>query len=267
VSRADLYVGDCVEVLKTLPDESIDFTIFSPPYDSLKAYEGYTFDLNTFKALQAQIYRLSRPGAVCVVVVNDAIKSGNRSCSSLRYVLAMQDYGWFCHDLLPWIKRSTPYIARGRLAQAWELVAVMSKGKPKYVNLPTKPNGRAGAIMKRKNGTSYIVKAEGVVSNIVEIDVGKNKTRLPGEKQFNHPAPYPPILARSFIESWCPPSGVCLDPLAGISSTGVGVALAGGNRSYIGVDCSSRYINWSRERLRALGSFSEVEIHGSNLRT
>lgn len=38
-----IVVGDCVEVMKTIPDNSIDMCITSPPYDNLRVYKGYVF--------------------------------------------------------------------------------------------------------------------------------------------------------------------------------------------------------------------------------
>ena len=257
---AKLYVGDCVDVMKALPEASVSHACFSPPYDALKTYQnGQTIDLEHFVRLSAELFRTLKPGAVAGMVVNDAIVNGDRTCSSLRYVLAMKDAGFICHDLIPWVRSSTPYTTRGRLAQCWELCAVMSKGKPAYVDLPRKPNVRASAVLKRKDGSRYTVKAEGVARNVItDIDCGRHKTQT--GKIYPHPAPYPPALAARFIKSWCPPGGVVLDFFTGISSTGVGVAQAGEGRSFVGVDLSRQYISWSRERLAATGYFSAVEI-------
>ncbi len=39
------YQGDCLEVMKQIPDKSIDLTVTSPPYDNLRTYNGYTLTL------------------------------------------------------------------------------------------------------------------------------------------------------------------------------------------------------------------------------
>lgn len=36
----DLYNGDCLEIMKGIPDNSIDLTVTSPPYDNLRTYNG-----------------------------------------------------------------------------------------------------------------------------------------------------------------------------------------------------------------------------------
>ncbi len=51
----DLICGNNVEVLRTFPDECIDLTVTSPPYDNLRDYHGYSFD---FEGLVEQLYRV-----------------------------------------------------------------------------------------------------------------------------------------------------------------------------------------------------------------
>lgn len=269
---AKLYVGDCVAVTGSLPAMSVDHACFSPPYDMLKAKDydaGQRFDMAVWIDLCNALYTVLKPGAVACFVVNDAIIGGDRSCSSLEMVLAAKQAGFLCHELIPWIRPSTPYTTKGRLAQCWELCVVLSKGKVGYALLPTKQNSRAGAILKRPDGSTYRVKAEGVDRNVItDISTGHNHTQK--GKTYPHAAPYPPELPARFIKSWCRPGGTILDCFTGISSTGVGLAQveagegnpegAKSGRSYIGIDLSARYIEWSRERLEATGYYKEVEV-------
>ena len=39
-----IYHGDCVDVMRTFPENVIDLTVTSPPYDNLRTYKGYTFN-------------------------------------------------------------------------------------------------------------------------------------------------------------------------------------------------------------------------------
>ena len=50
---------DCLEGLKMLKDESIDLTITSPPYDDLRDYKGYVFDI---KKVVKELYRVTKQG-------------------------------------------------------------------------------------------------------------------------------------------------------------------------------------------------------------
>ena len=58
-----IYNMDCVEGMKLLPDDSIDLTVTSPPYDNLRNYHGYAFD---FPAIARELFRVTKPGGVVV---------------------------------------------------------------------------------------------------------------------------------------------------------------------------------------------------------
>lgn len=55
--------GDCLELMKQLPDECIDLVVTSPPYDNLRTYNGYTFD---FENIAKELFRIVKKGGVCV---------------------------------------------------------------------------------------------------------------------------------------------------------------------------------------------------------
>ena len=55
----DLRLGDCLEVIKSMPDNSIDLTVTSPPYDNLRTYNGYSFD---FEGTAKELYRVTKDG-------------------------------------------------------------------------------------------------------------------------------------------------------------------------------------------------------------
>ena len=48
-----LLLGDCLEVMKTIEDGSVDLTVTSPPYDNLRDYNGYDFD---FEGIAKELY-------------------------------------------------------------------------------------------------------------------------------------------------------------------------------------------------------------------
>lgn len=54
-----IRVGDCLELMRGLPDESIDLTVTSPPYDNLRTYNGYSFD---FENIASELYRITKAG-------------------------------------------------------------------------------------------------------------------------------------------------------------------------------------------------------------
>ena len=65
-----IICGDCVEVMKCIPDNEIDLVITSPPYDTLRTYNGFSF---TFKKIAEELHRVVKDSGVVVWVVNDKI--------------------------------------------------------------------------------------------------------------------------------------------------------------------------------------------------
>lgn len=65
-----IYCGDCVHIMRDMPDEFIDLTVTSPPYGELRDYEGYVFD---FENIAKELYRITKDGGVVVWVVNDQV--------------------------------------------------------------------------------------------------------------------------------------------------------------------------------------------------
>lgn len=53
--------GDSALLMADLPDESIDLTVTSPPYDNLRNYNGYTFD---FEKIAKQLFRVTKEGGL-----------------------------------------------------------------------------------------------------------------------------------------------------------------------------------------------------------
>jgi len=54
-----IYLGDCLEVMKELPDKSVDLVLTSPPYDNLRTYDSFNFD---FESIGVEIYRIIKIG-------------------------------------------------------------------------------------------------------------------------------------------------------------------------------------------------------------
>ena len=68
-NRCLVKQGDCVNLIKDLSDSSVDLVVTSPPYDTLRKYQGYSFD---FKSLAKELYRVTKNGGVVVWIVGDA---------------------------------------------------------------------------------------------------------------------------------------------------------------------------------------------------
>lgn len=82
-----LYAMDCVELMKQMPDDFVDLTVTSPPYDNLRSYKGYTFD---FENIAKELFRVTKKGGVVVWVVGDRINGGH-SLTSFKQAMFFKE--------------------------------------------------------------------------------------------------------------------------------------------------------------------------------
>ena len=242
---------DCLEGLKMLEDESIDLTITSPPYDDLRDYKGYAFDI---KKVVKELYRVTKRGGVCVWVINDRIKNGSKTLTSFRHALLFQDVGFNVNDVMIWNKTNPmPQVRQPRYNQVFEYMFVFSKGKPKTFNpimVPCKTSGllyksTAKQITTDKNRIhkEMVINKEKVSPNIWNMAVAQNKT--------SHPAVFPEELVYKHIISWSNEGDIVMDIFSG-SGTTHKVALEN-NRRFIGFEIAKEYCDIEKERLKKNG--------------
>ncbi len=70
-----LYAAECVDFMRGMAAGSVDLTVTSPPYDTLRNYKGYDFD---FERIADALFRVTASGGVVVWVVGDRIISIQR---------------------------------------------------------------------------------------------------------------------------------------------------------------------------------------------
>ena len=249
-----LYHGNCVAVMTDWSDNCIDLTVTSPPYDTLRNYEGYQFD---FESIAAELFRVTKKGGVVVWVVGDKI-NGGRTLTSFRQATHFQEIGFTVHDVMIYQKKNTPFMRSNAYTNAYELMLVLSKGGPPKTFNPLKaPTVRSGeemlthnklpdGINKKRRAT---LKREKTLTNIWSYAVGLGGTTR-DKIAFQHPAVFPERLAEDHILSWSNPGEIVLDPMCG-SGTTCKMAMLN-DRRYIGIDIASEYIDIAKERLGKL---------------
>jgi len=115
--------GDCVEVMKKIPDNYIDLTVTSPPYDNLRNYKGFKFD---FENTARELYRITKGGGVVVWVVGDATIKGSETGTSFRQALYFKDIGFNLHDTMIYAKNNYMPLTHNRYEQQFEYMFVFS---------------------------------------------------------------------------------------------------------------------------------------------
>jgi len=245
--------SECIEVMKELPDNSIDLTITSPPYDNLRDYKGYTFNFNS---IAKELFRLTKDGGVVVWVVGDATIKGSETGTSFKQALYFKEIGFNLHDTMIYAKRNYIPSTHNRYEQQFEYMFVFSKGKPQKVNLQKKDNKQVGKIKGggfiqkpdgiRKRNKDTGVSSSSIKPNIFFYNIG-NMCSTKDKEAFKHPAIFPEKLAEDHIKSWSNEGDTVLDPMCG-SGTTCKMAMLN-NRNFIGIEISKEYCEIANKRL------------------
>lgn len=258
--RGELIIGNCVNVMQNWENGRVNLTVTSPPYDGLRDYNGFVFP---FEEIAQELYRVTTEGGVVVWVVGDKI-DGGRSLTSFRQAIHFQEIGFNIHDIMIYQKKNTPFTRSNAYTNAYEMMLVLSKGKPATFNPikeQTKRNGyeqltynklpdginkkRLAKLNKEKTRTNIWPYAVGLG--------GSTKDKV----AFQHPAIFPEKLALDHIQSWSNPGDLVIDPMCGSATTGKMALISG--RRFIGIDISPEYIHISKKRLKQAGLQVDVK--------
>lgn len=258
MKQIQLIHGDCLDVMKTMQENSVDLTVTSPPYDKLRTYEdSLEWGEHVWKPVMQELFRLTKAGGVVVWVVGDATIKGSETGTSFKQALWGIECGFNLHDTMIWEKTGR-VPTQDRYYNVMEYMFVLSKGKPKAMNFicdsPCVNGGRKQkkdkVINKGKNekADGYFIRNEfGRRSNIWKIHVGKNPTK--------HPAIFPEKLANDHILSWSNKDDLVFDPFMGSGTSGK-MALKN-NRRFIGIEKVKKYFEIAQKRLATETVFVE----------
>jgi DNA modification methylase len=240
-----IITGDNVAVLQTFSDACIDLVVTSPPYDNLRTYGGHSWD---FEGVARELTRVLKPGGVIVWVVADATVNGSETLTSMRQAIHFKDVcGLRVHDTMIYEKSGVAFPDSNRYLQNTEFMFVLSKYKPKTVNLiRDRPNKYVGTMGGNKRGGLCTRAEYGIRWNVWRYANGRDNSSKDREA-YKHPAIFPDALARDHILSWSNEGDVVLDPFAGSGTTCVAAKEL--NRNYIGIEINSEYVNICEKRL------------------
>jgi DNA modification methylase len=250
-----IYQEDCLHTMARMPDDYVDLTLTSPPYDDMRSYNGYSVDV---EAIIQSLFRITKKGGVVVWVVSDKTKNGCESGSSFRQALLFLEKGFKLLDTMIYKKPPKGASGNNRIYwQSFEYMFVFTKGTPKTINLIVdrkNKESRTGdqGTKRLKNGELKQVKRAGYSlygrrTNVWEYMVGKGHSTK-DEIAFQHPAIFPEQLAEDHIRSWTNPGDLVYDCFMG-SGTTAKMALLNG-RSFIGSEISAEYCQIAEKRLR-----------------
>ncbi len=262
-----LINGDCREVLKTLPDSSIDLIFTSPPYaDSRSAtYGGIKPDdyVEWFLPITAELFRVLKPTGTFVLNIKEKVVEGERHTYVIELILAMRKQGWLWTEEFMWHKKNSyPGKWPNRFRDSWERLLQFNKERHfhMYQEEVMVPMGDwAERRLKNLSKTDEIRDTSKVGSGFgkrVANWIGREKVfptnvlHLATEtKNKNHSAVFPEDLPEWFIKLFTKPSDWVLDPFMGSGTTNRVAQRMG--RNSVGIEILSQYFTQAQSEIQA----------------
>lgn len=270
-----LYHGDCVDVVSALPDNCIDFTIYSPPFSSLYVYSnsdrdmgncrGHTDFYQHFRFLVDEMLRVTKDGRLlsfhCTNIPMMKGRDGQIGIHDFRgeLIKLFVDAGWIFHsEVVIWKDPVTAMQrtkALGLLYKQLRKDSCMSRmGIPDYLVTMRKPGVNPDPVTKTHDGFPVALWQQ--YASPVWMDVNPTRTLQYLAARDNdderHICPLQLDVIERAIELWSNPGDVVLSPFAGIGSEGY-VALQMGRR-FVGAELKRSYFDVACRNLAAAKS-------------
>ena len=248
-----IYHGDSVEITKEIPDDSIHYTLFSPPFEGLYVYSNSDRDMGNcrgdeefyqhFKFLASELYRITMPGRLlsfhCMDIPLMKQRDGVIGLKDFPALMLkiFQDCGFVYHSKVTIWKNPVTEMQRtkalGLLHKQIKKDSSMSRqGIPDYIVTVRKPGENPERITHTDESFPVGVwqnYASPVWMDIRQSDTLQRKSAR-AEKDERHIAPLQLEVIQRCIELWTNPNDIVFDPFGGIGSTAY-VALLMGRRA------------------------------------
>lgn len=247
-----VLIGDCISSMKTLPDQSVNCCVTSPPYFGLRDYGvdgqiGLEQTPEEYVDKMVEVFRevrrvLRDDGTLWLNIGDSYDKRKSLLGIPWRTAFALLADGWVLRQEIIWHKTNAmPESAKDRCTRAHEQVFLLAKS-PRYyydakaIEEPAKWE-RWGNQTELKTHQGTAKHLGGKTLDQLPIRDKKNKRTVwsvptGGGFKGAHCAVYPPALIEPCILAGCPVDGVVLDPFGG-SGTTAGVAVAHGRDAII----------------------------------
>lgn len=250
-----LYVGDCMDLLRGMRDESVDMTMTSPPYCMGKEYErSRTVDdfIAAHKVVLPEIARVTRNGgSICWQVGYHVTQQAAYPLDYPVFAILSAIKDIALRNRIVWTFGFGMH-QTARFSGRHEIVLWFTKGKNysfdlDAVRIPQKYPGKRRYKGPQKGEFSCNPKGKNP-GDVWEIPNVKSAH----VEKLGHPCQFPVGLADRFIRAICPKQGIVFDPYAGTASTGVAAILNG--RRFIGSELNPKYEIMARDRLTSAHS-------------
>ncbi len=256
--------GDCEDVLKKFPDNSIDLIFTSPPYaDQRKnTYGGVKPDdyVDWFLPKTEQFLRVLKPTGTFILNIKERVVNGERHTYVIELILKMKEQGWLWTEEFMWHKKNSfPGKWPNRFRDSWERLLQFNKQKKfnMYQDSVMVPVGDWAQDRLSNLSETDKIRDESKVGS----GFGKNISNWLGRDMVypnnvihmatecgnrNHSAAFPVDLPSWFIQLFTQKSDIILDPFLGSGTTAVAAIKL--HRKFMGIDISEEYCQLSRKR-------------------
>jgi len=258
-----VYLGDCLEVMKTIPDNSIDLIITSPPYAERRksTYSGTNVDeyVEWFLPIAEQIKRILKPTGSFFLNIKPHTEKGEKSLYVFDLICALKrNIGLRFVDEFCWTKLGVPGKFKGRFKNAFEPVYHFTKTsdfthnpyavaqKAKEVSLKRYKRKACG---ESQNGSGFAGMRKEITS---ELALPSNHLHIPQKSNQHtiekiHSAVFPEALVEFFIKAFSNEGDVVMDIFAGSGTTGITCLKE--QRNYILIEKESKYVELIKNRI------------------
>jgi site-specific DNA-methyltransferase (adenine-specific) len=265
-TKTDLYLGDCTQLLKTLPDDSVDLIFTSPPYaDQRKqTYGGFHPDdyVEWFLPISLQLLRVLKPTGTFVLNIKEKVVNGERSTYVMELILEMRKQGWFWTEEFIWHKKNCyPGKWPNRFRDSWERLIQFNKSKHFYMNqkavmVPmgdwsktrlknlsetdkTRDESKVGSGFG-KNISNWLDREMAYPTNVLHLATECNNKK--------HSAAFPEGLPEWFIKLFTKEGDTVLDPFMGSGTTNAVAQRM--RRNSIGIEIVPEYYDMVKTELK-----------------
>jgi site-specific DNA-methyltransferase (adenine-specific) len=270
-----ILTGDCFNLIKDIPDNSIDLIITSPPYADIVNY-GKNISIQKpeeycdwILPLFNEIQRVLKPSGSFILNINDTCKNGYRNPFIYELIYRSQkETNLKFYDTYIWHKMNgIPNGSPKRFRNTTEFIFHFVKDQKHlkfYMNRVLQEPSEAS---KKRANYPWHIKNHGIIEDGARhkdpqnlIDYQPTLVRPDNVVRFHtaghardntikHPAPFYKDLPKYYINLLTDDGDTILDPFGGIMTTGLACNEVG-NRNFIGMELNEKYAEFGRKRIK-----------------